>query len=291
MPTPSRSVERELRGLAHENGVDLDREPLDTVKYLRVDAIESTSELMRTSRSHRVQYYQQTTSAYFEALGRAQLDAGLRVLEVGSERSHHYLRVIRDLCTEAYALNIFFHVTDANASADWPTRVLGDMNDLPFTDGYFDLVVCSATLHHSTSPEHALREVARVLRPAGRAIVVNEPVAGWLKRWGGTLVNDRDDDIREDPVSYATWRRAVRQAGLSADSFVPAWFVGQARRAADLPADTRFRSLARALAPVLQSSVVGDVLRDVGRVPGQALLGLPFNAVLWKSPAPAQIGR
>jgi SAM-dependent methyltransferase len=286
LPVPSSSVERELRGLARENNVDLDGQSLDAVKYLWAGPIASTSELMDASRSEAVQYYQQTTAAYFEALGRAQLDSGLRVVEIGSERTHHFLRVIRDLCTEAYTLNIFYHLAAENESAEWPTRVIGDVNDLPFNDNYFDLVVCSATLHHSVTPEQALKEIARILRPGGRAIVVNEPIAGWLKWLGGSLGHGRDHEIHEDPASYRTWRRCVRESGLSADSFLPAWFVGQARRGADLPAGTRFRFLAQMLTPILRSPGVSDLFRQVFRIPGQALLGLPFNAVLWKDPLP-----
>ena len=45
-----------------------------------------------------------------------------------------------------------------------------DSEDLPFDSESFDLVVLSEVMEHLRFPQKALREVARVLRPAGRLI-------------------------------------------------------------------------------------------------------------------------
>lgn len=42
-----------------------------------------------------------------------------------------------------------------------------DMHALPFADGNYDAVVCSHVLEHAHSPDLALKEVCRVLRPRG----------------------------------------------------------------------------------------------------------------------------
>jgi ubiquinone/menaquinone biosynthesis C-methylase UbiE len=47
----------------------------------------------------------------------------------------------------------------------------GDAQELPYEDGSFDAVVLIATLGEIPDQDVALREVARVLRPAGRLIV------------------------------------------------------------------------------------------------------------------------
>jgi len=50
---------------------------------------------------------------------------------------------------------------------------LADMYRLPFPDAAFDLAVMQMVLHYAEDPSGALAEVARVLRPAGRLIVID----------------------------------------------------------------------------------------------------------------------
>jgi len=49
----------------------------------------------------------------------------------------------------------------------------GDAHALPFTDGSLDLAVTSYSLHHMPDPARVLREMARVLKPGGRAGVLD----------------------------------------------------------------------------------------------------------------------
>lgn len=49
--------------------------------------------------------------------------------------------------------------------------VRGDAMMLPFADGVFDRVYCSEVLEHVLEPEAVVREMRRVLRPAGWAVV------------------------------------------------------------------------------------------------------------------------
>lgn len=54
--------------------------------------------------------------------------------------------------------------------------VASDFHDLPFSDGYFDLVFISSAVHHTFRPWIVLRELLRVTRPGGILHVDNEPV-------------------------------------------------------------------------------------------------------------------
>ena len=49
--------------------------------------------------------------------------------------------------------------------------VRGDAMTLPFADGVFDRVYCSEVLEHVLEPEAVVREMRRVLRPSGFAVV------------------------------------------------------------------------------------------------------------------------
>lgn len=58
-----------------------------------------------------------------------------------------------------------------------------DAGPLPFADGEFDVVLCDSQLEHRFDPEHALDEMARVLRPDGRLILLLPNTAHWRVRW------------------------------------------------------------------------------------------------------------
>ena len=66
---------------------------------------------------------------------------------------------------------------DAQAMAQAPanaTFLEADATDLPFADGSFDLVGTMRTLHHVRRPELVVAELARVVLPGGRALVVDQ---------------------------------------------------------------------------------------------------------------------
>ncbi|MBI2099171.1 class I SAM-dependent methyltransferase [Candidatus Uhrbacteria bacterium] len=49
--------------------------------------------------------------------------------------------------------------------------IVGDAHALPFPDNSFDLVLCIEVLEHLKSPERAIAEMKRVLRPGGKLIL------------------------------------------------------------------------------------------------------------------------
>ncbi len=75
----------------------------------------------------------------------------------------------------------------------------GDAANLPFEDASFDFVICTAAFKNFTRPVQALREMYRVLRPQGKALVidlrrdasraeVNREVEGMGLNWINTLL-------------------------------------------------------------------------------------------------------
>lgn len=54
------------------------------------------------------------------------------------------------------------------------TFVEADATGLPFPDGSFDLAGTMRTLHHVTRPERVVAELARVVRPGGAVLVVDQ---------------------------------------------------------------------------------------------------------------------
>jgi SAM-dependent methyltransferase len=67
-------------------------------------------------------------------------------------------------------------VSQARAAFDAGPRVtlrgaVGDVRALPFRDDSFDAIYSMGTIEHFAETEHAVGEMARVLKPGGRAIV------------------------------------------------------------------------------------------------------------------------
>lgn len=92
---------------------------------------------------------------------------------------------------------------------------LGDVEQLPFPDGRFDLVVSRYSGHHWPHPQQALSEIARVLRPGGRFILSD--TVGFQEPALDTFLNAvellRDISHVRDHTP-AEWLAMFREAGL-----------------------------------------------------------------------------
>jgi ubiquinone/menaquinone biosynthesis C-methylase UbiE len=53
-----------------------------------------------------------------------------------------------------------------------PTQAAADLTRLPYADASFDAIVCGWVLEHLPDPRPGLRELARVLRPGGKLLLL-----------------------------------------------------------------------------------------------------------------------
>ena len=124
---------------------------------------------------------------------------------------------------------------------------VADVRSLPYRDGRFDAIYSMGTIEHFRDPETALREMHRVLRPGGRALV------GVPNRWDPFLRPLLASALQaarlygygyERSFSRRALRRMLETAGFevvaeTAILFVPGWL-----RMADLALHSYFRPLA-----------------------------------------------
>lgn len=54
---------------------------------------------------------------------------------------------------------------------DRATLTLGDAENLPYEDSFFDVVYCNDSFHHYPAPDKVVAEVHRVLKPGGTFII------------------------------------------------------------------------------------------------------------------------
>lgn len=71
------------------------------------------------------------------------------------------------------------HQVGGDAAVDFETET-GDLRELPFSEGVFDLVLCQHVLQYVADRAGAVRELARVVKPGG-------PV--WVVVWGALADN------------------------------------------------------------------------------------------------------
>lgn len=101
---------------------------------------------------------------------------GDRILEVGCGVGH-LTRRLRELGVDAIGIDANPHAAE-NAVTDGVTT--GNAEALDFPDDSFDKIVSLHAIEHIPNIEAALSEMARVLRPGGKALLVYpaEPIQG-----------------------------------------------------------------------------------------------------------------
>jgi ubiquinone/menaquinone biosynthesis C-methylase UbiE len=137
-----------------------------------------------------------------------------RILEVGSGPGHLSVRLAADHGLDVIGLDLdpaMVERAQANAtrsSADGgrrPRFVVGDVAALPFDDASFDLV-STFSMHHWSEPQAGLNEIARVLRPGGRALIWDFKPGFWLFH---AHAPDPEELVRTGPlrvISVRPWR-------------------------------------------------------------------------------------
>ena len=110
---------------------------------------------------------------YFRALGLIEAVPSLRILHFAPER--HLSRCLAAAAPAGYVK------CDLHPAADDVQRV--DIEAMPFDDGTFDLVIANHVLEHVDDDLRALREIRRVLRPGGRAVLQTPYCASLHVTW------------------------------------------------------------------------------------------------------------
>jgi len=82
----------------------------------------------------------------------------------GVEIAHEAVVVARERGIKAYQLDI-------------------DEDNLPFDDGYFDVIYCGEIIEHVFDPDHLLEEVHRVLKLKGSCVISTPNLGGWPNRF------------------------------------------------------------------------------------------------------------
>ena len=161
---------------------------------------------------------------------------GERAVDVGSGTGTEVRRLAELVGPDGEAVGVEPHPgmraeaeARAAAAAVAGRFVDGDAISLPFADGSVDVLRCERVFQHLPDPDGAAREIARVLAPGGRAVVVDSD-------WGTMVQSMGDPDVvarlaeasrrrMANPYSGRLLRGQLHRAGLAVDPDVAATAV------------------------------------------------------------------
>ncbi len=140
-------------------------------------------------------------SLYRALRAAAERHARGRLLDAGAGRLA-YRRMLEGFCASYESLDV----------AGPPGRLdhVADLQRTGLPDAQYDSIFCAQVLHHLPEPERALREIARMLKPGGKAIL-SVPHLAWLH-------NEPNDYWR---FTGHGLRRLAEKAGLRLVSVEP----------------------------------------------------------------------
>lgn len=175
-----------------------------------------------------------------------------RVLEVGGGEGELAERLQNELGVEVVGIDQSERMVELQRSKGIDACV-GDVQELPFADGEFDVAVAAWMLYHVPDLDRGVAELARVLRPGGKLVAVTNAVDHLQELW--------------DLAQRATSLRRFTFRSENGEELLRRHFARVERRDAhgwltmDDAAVRRFAGSWDALAPLVTMPPLGEPLR------------------------------
>ncbi len=114
---------------------------------------------------------------------------GERILDIACGGGELSLKIAEKGC-EVYGIDMSENTIEGARHLSEREKIacefeVGNAEDLPYPDGYFDKVVCSSSLEHFKDDINALKEMRRVLKPSASVVLTTDsftyPISDELK--------------------------------------------------------------------------------------------------------------
>jgi SAM-dependent methyltransferase len=285
---PDAEVVRELQGMLDEEKEKGEawQKPEELI-VRHVPHVARQAEREADSEKYAKNYYRSTRLSFEQAMGMIDLTGRKTVLEIGAENELPFLKPFEDRGMDCFAMNIHFVYDDTEEVRPKVTKVAGDMNRLPFRDDYFDVVVMSATSHHSPDLDRTMGEIARVMRRGGVFLLLNDPIHGAAKHLWDKLTgcanfakgSIRHSLIHENEFTIGEYRRSFRKHGFRLRaSLFPAYY--DEKLMSGKVDGVRWSVVAKGVSKMWRVPALRGAIKAVGLPVGQRVLGLEMNVIL-----------
>ncbi|MGD9128816.1 MAG: class I SAM-dependent methyltransferase [Planctomycetia bacterium] len=165
---------------------------------------------------------------------RFDLRGAKRILDVGSGAGQIAKHLVKyaDPSSELVCFDLSHEMlrrARSRIKSDRPTYVVADLTRLPFEDNSFDCVTCGYVLEHLPNAQDGLRELARVMAPGGRILLLTtEDTFGgaWTSRFWHCRTYNRNElrktclDLGFDwqkEIWFTRLHKAVRAGGIGVE--------------------------------------------------------------------------
>jgi 2-polyprenyl-3-methyl-5-hydroxy-6-metoxy-1,4-benzoquinol methylase len=156
----------------------------------------------RLAREHPINDYYSSSPLPIRLIERRRLDiirdmvgdaAGLELAEIGSGGGHVLRMFPRAHITAVDVSEVFLDTARKNLAGYDVKFIKGEIDKLDLPPKSFDRIICTEVLEHTLDPEAILAALARLLRPAGVAVITvpNDP-----------LINKLKGLVKRTPVGY-----------------------------------------------------------------------------------------
>ena len=184
------------------------------------------------------------------------LPAEARVLDVGSGGGMLALLLADDGAREVVGVDIspvmleaaeYQRLSRTTPSAAMVSFRLAPAQALPFSDEWFDAIVCRLVLHHTSKPERMLLELVRVLKPGG--VLLFADLLGHddaVKRATQNAIEERRNSAFVAARTADQYRKLLAGAGLEIENEKVAVFDRELEEwLTDMDAETPSRTIVR----------------------------------------------
>ncbi|MFH1479055.1 MAG: methyltransferase domain-containing protein [Candidatus Omnitrophota bacterium] len=152
---------------------------------------------------------------FYDTLDRMELKGGESILCLGDGFGYASYKFSKKN-SRVIALDIskYLLASDIYIKNSYFDRIFSDMHGLPFKEGSFDIVFCSAVLHHSKDLKKVFSEICRVLKNNGRLFVINECARGVFERRNPLFDDLEKRGYGDTAYTIPEWLKACKVSGF-----------------------------------------------------------------------------